>query len=931
MIAWSVIALCGGFSVTAGETAPALDLKTCGLVNPAAIDRLPPTLSWRMQSARQGAAQTAWRVLAASTPDQLAADEGDLWDSGEVVSDQSLFIPWQGETPASLQDVWWKVRLRDENGNWSAWSQPATWRAGLLDPADWHGAQWIGIAKDTREGEHAERDCHPLRLGKTRDLVAPPVKRRTHPSPLLRHEIELAKPVRRAIATVCGLGYFELYVNGTRIGDHVLDPAQTSFDERAFYVTHDITNHLRDGKNALGLMLGNGFFGQDFAFNPNLQYGPPRARAVLHLDYADGTRQAFVSSPDWKASTGPVLFDNVYVGETYDARLEQAGWNMPGFDDANWQTAKLMDAPTDKLVAQDLPPMRKIRAVNPVAVLPAADGAWILDMGQNMTGWLAIRVREPAGTVIRMTFSEHLTPSRDDIDPASTGVHVTRAAQHDIYICKGGGVEEWEPRFTYHGFRYVKVEGFSAEPALADFTGWLVRTDARMIGSFESSDPLINKFHRVSLWTLEDNLQGLLTDCPHRERCGWLGDTHAVGEYASYALDLRTFWRKTMDDIRTVLGDTKPAETTLPHDPRAPGNISVGKRLCGQAKADWGMAMVLVPWFSYLHYGDLGIVEQNWDMMSDWIDFLEEHAVKRGIITDGFGDWCPPGSNTVRQAPVPLTTTALYHQSLHAMEFLAGKLGKPQQAQRYRRLAQRTRDAFNQRFAQADGGYGSQTGTAMALWCGLVPDDKTAAAGAALEDDIMVKNHGHYSTGIFGHRPLYTLLNDHGHDSVTRHLWNITSWPSLGFMTEEHDLTTWPETPRDWPKDKPYVANSFNHPMHSGFAAAFYESLAGIRPDRNHPGFKKVILQPTFLSGLDHAGAELDSPYGRIASSWKRGDASIVWQFTIPANTSAELRLRAADGEELADGRDIRFLRNDNGRAVFECAAGSYTIHIPEL
>jgi alpha-L-rhamnosidase len=934
MIAWSLIALCGGFPAAASETAPALDLKTCGLVNPAAIDRLPPTLSWRMQSARQGAAQTAWRVLAASTPDQLAADEGDLWDSGEVVSDQSLFISYQGKTPAAGQDVWWKVKLRDETGQWSDWSQLAKWRAGLLDISDWRGAQWIGLAKDTRDSPLKWRNASEIRLGPARNNPRPPkIERRTvHPSPMLRREFTLAKPIRRATAHVCGLGYFELHVNGRRAGDHVLDPTQTSYDKRAFYVTHDVTPLLDSGKNALGLMLGNGFFGQNFALGGNLQYGPPRAKILLDVEYADGSRESVVSGPDWKASTGPVVFDNVYVGESYDARLEQAGWDRTGFDDHAWQDAAVMEAPTNVLFAQNVEPMRRIREVKPVALLPGTDGAWILDMGQNMTGWLRIRVNEPAGTEIRMIFTEHLTPCGKDVDPASTGIYVTRGPQHDIYLCKGGGVEEWEPRFTYHGFRYVRISGLGKKPELSDFTGYLVRTDAPLAGTFESSDPVLNRFHEVSLWTLEGNMQGVLTDCPHRERCGWLGDTHAVGEYASYALALQPFWGKTMEDIRTVLGTaTRLRQPGARPDPRAPGNISVGKRMCGEARPDWGAAVVLVPWINYLFYGDLDTVRAHWDMMCGWIDFVEEQHVKNGIVHDGFGDWCPPGSNAVMDTPPPLTSTALHFQALQAMAHLAVKTGRNDEAQRFGKLAARTKTAFNRRFSIPGGGYGSQTATAMALRLGLVPPARIPAAVDSLEDAIMNQAGGAYTTGIFGHRHLYTALNDHGRQHITRHLWSRSVWPSLRFLTEEHGLTTWPEVPRDWPKDQPYTPNSFNHPMHSGFAATFYESLGGIRPDSDAPGFRKIILHPTFVDGIEWVNVTHDSPYGTIASSWKRANDGVEWSFTIPANTSAELRIPAADGEDLLEsGKHVRFLRSENGRAVFECAAGSYTIRIPE-
>ncbi|MDQ2688373.1 MAG: glycoside hydrolase family 78 protein, partial [Armatimonadota bacterium] len=632
-----------------------------------------------------------------------------------------------------------------------------------------------------------------------------------------------------------------------------------------------------------------------------------------------------------KVAAGPVLFDNVYVGETYDARREIADWSRPGLDDAAWKPAAVVPGPTETLISQNIPPIRKIRAITPRAVLRGKNGAWILDLGQNLGGWLQIRVREKAGQQIRMRFAELLMPSGDAIDTASIGVHVTGADQQDIYICRGGGAEEWEPRFTYHGFRYVEIDGLSGKPDSKDVTDWLLRTDLPTIGSFHTTDPRLEKFCEVSRWTLEDNLQGVLTDCPHRERCGWLGDLHACGEFAAYSLDMRDFFSRTMDDIRTTRGrgGRNPATNFPPRDPRAPGMISVGKRLCGVATPDWGMAVVLVPWFSYLHYGDLAIVRDNWDMMTDWIAFLEEFGVHDGIVTDGLGDWCPPGSNAKMEAPPTLTSTALFYQALRHMAFFAVRLGKTDESRRYAARADIVQAAFLRRFIQPNGGFGSQTGTAMALWSDLVPTDKTDAAVAALENDIMVRNKGHYTTGIFGHRCLYTVLNDNGGGAVSRTLWGRDDWPSLGFLTEKHDLTTWPEVPMDWPTGARYPRNSFNHPMQSGFAATFYESLAGIRPDPAQPGYKKTLLQPTFLEGVGGAGASLASPYGVVQSTWERAGNHIVWKVTIPPNTTAEARLAATvQGMLLGGSTGARLLRTERGRRVYALDSGTHTLRL---
>jgi alpha-L-rhamnosidase len=788
----------------------------------------------------------------------------------------------------------------------------------------WKDAQWIGFTEDQRDPDSIERSS--LYINQTE-----PVQRSTYPSPLLRREFSIAKEVASATATVCGLGLYELHLNGKKVGDRVLDPAPTTYNKRAFYVVHDVTEQLQQGGNAVGLMLGNGFYGQNFAFGGGLGYGAPRAKMVLVIQFRDGTSQRVVTDARWKAHQSPVVFDNLYAGETYDARLELPDWCEPDFNSNDWKPVEMMDAPTDRLEEQELEPMRKIRSLKPVEVLPAENGGWILDLGQNMTGWLQINVNEPRGTAIKMRFAEILMPDQRAIDTASTGVHVTSADQMDIYVCKGGGEEIWEPRFTYHGFRYVEIDGLSKKPELSDFTGWLVRTDLERIGNFQCSDELINTFYEVSMWTIEDNIQGLLSDCPHRERCAWLGDMHAAAETISINFAANNLWRKHTADFRTVLGTADPvprhyaANDIPPKDSRAPANIACGSRLCGQARPDWGMAMVLVPWFNWLYYGDQATAENAWSMMNDYMDFLQEYEVKEFLVKKEFayGDWCPPGANSAMDTPPELSASALYYRSARTMQQMAKLLGKPADEKHYAQLATKIKTAFNQAFLDRERfHYGSQTATAMALNGGLAPEGREAEVAAALNRLILEESNGHYTTGILGHRHLYTPLNDYGFGATTRRLWSNTDFPSLAFMTETHEMTTWPEVPFDWPQGERFPHKSLNHPMHSGFAVTFHESLGGIRPDPEQPGFKHFILKPCFLPGLEWAKAEHRSPYGLISSHWKREGSSINWTISVPENSTATVLLLPFDAAEV----------KLNGKAVadhnFELTAGNWKIDL---
>lgn len=785
--------------------------------------------------------------------------------------------------------------------------------AELLDDK-WRSASWIQLDGDPRpESPLAERTYK----GKQ--------KRKAFPAPLMRREFSVSQKVKQATAHVCGLGYFELHLNGSKVGDHVLDPVQTSYDKRACFVSFDITKQLLPGQNAVGLMLGNGFFGQNAALTGNLAYGKPLAIALLEIEYTNGEKESVVTDESWRTTTGPILFDNVYLGESYDARLEIPGWSRAGFDDSKWMSVNVIKSPTKTLIPQLQQPIKKTKSIKPVAVFQAKDGAWILDMGVNMTGWLQIRVQEKRGTQIKMRFAELLMPDGNMIDTASTGIHVTGSDQTEVYVCKGGGAEQWEPRFTYHGFRYVQIDGLSSEPKLEDFTGCFIRTAADRMANFDCSDPLLQKFYDVSMWTIECNLQGIITDCPHREKCAWMGDMHAVGETATMNYDLKEFWRKSSADMETVKGRAGPhPNSKLPRDRRVPTNVSVGKRLCLQARPDWGVATVLVPWYSYLYYGDRQILQQAWPMMSGWMDFMDQFAQQDGIVEDGYGDWCPPGGNPKIDTPKALSSTAYYYQALRAMARMADELGKTSEAAKYEALAEKVRNAFDQTFYNAQtGDYGSQTGTVMALHLGLVPDEKKDSVAKALANRILTINDGHYSTGIHGHRALYTVLNDAGFDDVTNTMLHQTEFPSLAFLTETHDLTTWPETPYDWPEGKRYRRNSFSHPMHSGFAMMFHESLGGIRPDPQNPGFEKVILKPCFLEGLDWVRADHHAPQGMISSHWTRKGDQVQWSVALPAGTNGELWLPVTTN---LNGNEMMLLRAQGRWNVYAVGAGEHRL-----
>ncbi len=594
--------------------------------NPLGIDVRAPRLSWQLESSERGEKQTAYRALVASSLKLLKQGQGDLWDSGKVASDQSIQVRYAGKPLMARQSCFWKVQTWDKDGKAGTWSAAASWEIGLPDATDWQGASWIRLAQDTRQSPLKLRPLQIRQMEKPRLVEA-------FPSPLFRREFVIKTGVVRARAYVCGLGYNEMYVNGQRLGDAVLDPGQTSYDVRAFYVTHDLTKMLRRGTNAVGVMLGSGFFGQNHAFNTTaLGYGPPALLAKLVVDYVDGSTQVIATDESWKAETGPILYDNVYGGETYDARLERHGWNQPGFDDSHWQVAKRIESPTKHLQAQMIPPIRCVKTIQPPRVLAGKDGKWIFDLGQNIAGWARLKVKAAAGTELTLKFGEILMPDGQSLDCATTGGFATGLEQTDVYVCKGGGMETWSPRFTYHGFRYVEVSGLESKPKSDLLEGVLVHTAVSRAGSFVCSDEMLNRIYQTSLATIEDNMHSVMEDCPHREKCGWLGDAHAVGETTIYNYDMAQFWTKFVDDIETVLGRGGATYWGQKATPGIPCNIAVGQRLCQEARPDWGSAYVLLPWYLYNYYGDTEVFARHYDHLKDWIQYPHQESIRVPLI-----------------------------------------------------------------------------------------------------------------------------------------------------------------------------------------------------------------------------------------------------------------------------------------------------------
>ncbi len=867
--------------------------------NPSTIESEQPLFSWIIDAEGYNKSQSFYHILVASSKDKLNEKDADLWNSTEVKSDKSTFVKYQGNPLKALKTYYWKVKISDNHGAISDWSKIQKFEMGLMNDANWGDSKWITLNKDTRTSPHRFRNYKTGRMKKSQSVDG-------FAASYFRNEIDVVKVVENAQVYIGGLGYYELFLNGEKVGDHVLDPAPSNYDKQAYYVNYDITQQLNTGTNAFGIMLGNGFYGQNISWKrdpeseKDLSYGPPTVKLLLKLKYKDGTEADFYTDQNWKETTGPIVFNNIYGGDTYDARYELGNWNSVGFDDSSWGSVRVVSPKLKKLDAQQIPPIKKLKELTPKNVFKGADGEWIVDFGQNIAGWVKINVQEKEGQLIEIITTEALLTNGKDIFKGSTGGGANGMPQIYKYICKGDGVESWEPKFSYHGFRYAKVKGISSKPDTDMIKAVLVATDLQETGSFTSSSKLLNRMHNISKWTIVDNIHGIPEDCPHREKCGWLGDAHAFCEYALYNYDMYDFYKKYMEDIRTQMRPTK-GHLNPEISFQVPTMIAPGKRTSTYAKIDWGVATMYLPWYNYLFYGDDTIVKEYYDDMKNLTDFYLNFKGENGIMQDGMGDWCPPlwdrrkNPSAMECDPI-ISANAYFYDVLGVMErFARINNDVPYEAQ-MKAEKEALKEAFNKEYLVTIPNtqhkwYQSQTATVQALQFDMVPEDEIEAVVNGLTHDIITVKGGHHATGIHGNRYIYTVLSKFGKANLAYQILTTPDFPSQTYVMNS-GFTTWPERQFEWEKMEG-PSNSLNHPMHSGFAAYFYESLGGVKSSKSHPGYKMFSVDPTFPDEITHTAVSVPTPYGIVKNEWKADNGLLTMNLEVPFNTKARIILEA--------------------------------------
>lgn len=850
-----------------GLAALSISNPTCEYkLNPVGIDVAIPRLSWIIESDKPGTLQSAYELRAAATAKDVQAGTNLLWSTGKVSSDQSIHLEYAGPALQSRQTVYWQVRVWDQNGKKSDWSEPAFWEMGLLTAADWR-AKWIHPA--------IEEDVS-----------------KSNPAHMLRKEFSLREKVARARLYVTSLGLYELELNGQRVGDEVLTPGWTAYEDRIQYQVYDVAALLQRGKNAVGATLGDGWYRGNIGFQGQRNaYGDKLALLLqLHIDYADGSSDVVLSDASWKASTGPILASDIYNGEIYDARLEHEGWSMVGFDESKWVGVEILPQPQAKIIASQGVPIKKIEDIKPIKIVKTPQGDTVIDMGQNMVGWVRLTVQGAAGTTITVRHAEVL-----DKEGNFYTENLRAAKQTNSYILKGKGVEIYEPHFTFQGFRYIAIDGWPGEPTLDDITGVVVHSDTEVAGTFECSNPMINQLQHNIKWGQKGNFVDVPTDCPQRdERLGWTGDAQVFARTACFNHDVAAFYTKWLKDF---IADQQ-AEGQIPHV--IPDVLSIASNRQGHsASAGWADAAVIVPWTVYLCYGDKRILEEQYACMQGWVDYMAKRAGDSYFWNTDFtfGDWLSfsttrsdfPGATTDKD----FITQAYFIHSTNLLHRTAQLLGKSSDAAKYAKIAENAKAVFLKEFITPNGRLSPNTQTAYALALGfdILPPDVAEEAAQRLAKDV--NSFEHITTGFLGTPLICHVLGDYGYFDEAFKLLNRQEYPSWLYPITQGATTIWER----WDGQKPDGTfqnagmNSFNHYAYGAIGEWLYRVVAGLEIDEKNPGYKHTIIQPHPGGQLTSAKASVRSMYGLVMSSWSINKGVMQLEVVIPANTTASVVL----------------------------------------
>ncbi len=898
--------------------------------NPTAVDDLNPILSWINNPKNikiRGAEQSAYQICVASSLKNLSKGEYDIWDSGKIFSSKNNLISYSGKQLESAKDYWWKVQVWDNNDNPSGWSEPAKWTTGLLSKQEWTGV-WIGAPW---QGEKRAVIQPVLNLegtppnagqgqGQAQRQRQPAPTPAVEPNPLLRTTFDINKKIASAKAFVTGLGYFEFYVNGVKAGDEVLAPnftntgvredlAPTSLvgnsfrDYKVMYLGYDITDKLVQGKNAVGAILGNGIYNATSRWIT--PYGTPRFICEIIITYTDGSVQKIASNENWLAHRGPITDDDTYTGETYDARLEVPNWATIECDESDWEKVAIRNAPSGNMKAQTFPNDKVMEVLKPVSIKKNEAGNYMVDFGEEISGWINfLKISGESGDTISVRF----------ISESAVGT--------ETYICKGGGIESYAPRFTWFVFREAEISGYPGELTADMLTAEAVYTAVEEGSTFETSNELFNNINKIYRRTQTDNLHGgFSSDCPHRERVAYTGDGQVATVAVLYNYNAQAFYTKWIQDIADAQDPiTGYVPNAAPPQPRAGGGVP------------WGAAMNIMPWEFYVHYGDIDMLKRNYFAMTEQVRYMLTWLTEEGTMlgqrstTPGgeptywlnLGEWCQPFEMPTDE----LVHTFYMWRCIDFTAKAAKALGYNEDAAKYTSMAKDVKNAFHNKFYDPDTkSYGKGGCDIFALAMGDVPVERLADVINTVKVQIDSVG-GNLYTGIFGTQYFFETLADYGMNDLAYEAMNQTDFPSYGNWIAQGSTTMW----EHW-----NGRSSHNHPMFGGGLTWFYRKLAGLSSDENEPGFKHIIIKPMPVKDVENVNYSIDTPYGTAAVSYSQDNGSFKMNVTIPVGSYATIYIPSngknieESGVEISSAMGIKVIGPEGGYSKVEVAQGNYS------
>lgn len=886
------------FNINAGISI--YDLKCEYMDNPIGLDEKTPRFSWKLKSDEDGKYQKAYQIKVELIVLNGNSNREIVWNSGTINSSTIPAI-YSGPELNSFSRYHWRVRVLDNRDQWSEWSENSCFVTGMMSKNDWKGS-WIsdgeGLSGNSKDEKRA---------------------------PYFRKEFKVEKPIRSARVYIAAAGLYELSINGKRVGDHILDPMFTRFDHRNLYVSYDISNLIQAGDNAVGVLLGNGWYNHQSIAVWYFDRAPWRDRPAFCLDllitYVDGSVETIVTGEDWKTSFGPLVFNSIYTGEHYDARLDNKGWSTPGYNVSDWKRTIIRSSPSKKIKAQILHPIRYTDELRPVEVKKIDDYTWFYNFGRNISGTTRLKVKGSEGTILHLKHGEVLTEfgriDMSNIDGHYRSADDTDPFQTDIYILKGSDdFEEFTPKFNYKGFQYVEVTSSTPLELSSDnLIAYFIHSDVPTIGNIRTSSDIVNKMWNASNNSYLSNLLGYPTDCPHREKNGWTGDAHIAIEVGLYNFDAITIYEKWIADHWDEQQPNGVLPAIIP---------SSGWGYHWANGLDWTSSLTIIPWNLHLFYGDIRLLKRGYDNIKRYIDHVnKKHPT--GLTDWGLGDWVPVKSRT----PVEFSSSIYYYVDTNILSKTAKLLGETDDYKKYSALASKIKCAINSKYLNYDTGvYGSglQTEQSMALFWDIVPSDLKEKVTNILVKRVISDNK-HIDVGLLGSKTILNALSENGYPQLAWEVASQENYPSWGWWIK-NGATTFYE---NWSVEKEKT-NSMNHIMFGEINAWFYKGLGGIFPDEENPGFKSFILKPNFVEGLNQFEATHDSPYGQIVSGWKRKGRNITYNVSVPSNSKAILYLNdiytVLNFKSLVNNPLIKIEETSDNKYQIELQSGIYLFEI---